>query len=356
VTQAEVVRVLVVGDPYMPTTAYTEALACLGDDVTVSSLQIDAATAAPPRTESEHRLREYVGDPAEIARAVAGHHVLIVHGAPVSSEVLDAAPLRLVCCARGGPVNVDVMAATDRGIPVANTPGKNAEAVADLTIAFALLLLRKVPRASRHLLEGGAFTESVFDGREFFGREAAGVTLGLVGLGYVGREVAWRAQALGFKLIASDPWVSDPAVPGVEMVQLDSLLERSDIVSVHARATAENRHMFSHEQFARMREGTLFINTARESLVDEEALRDALERGVVAGAALDVVEHPPAGISHPLLSLPNVLITPHIGGATAETLSRGAHRAVAAVADLLAARTPSPLVNPEVLGVGRAGS
>jgi D-3-phosphoglycerate dehydrogenase / 2-oxoglutarate reductase len=92
VTQAEVVRVLVVGDPYMPTTAYTEALACLGDDVTVSSLQIDAATAAPPRTESEHRLREYVGDPAEIARAVAGHHVLIVHGAPVSSEVLDAAP------------------------------------------------------------------------------------------------------------------------------------------------------------------------------------------------------------------------------------------------------------------------
>jgi D-3-phosphoglycerate dehydrogenase / 2-oxoglutarate reductase len=264
--------------------------------------------------------------------------------------------LRLVCCARGGPVNVDVMAATDRGIPVANTPGKNAEAVADLTIAFALLLLRKVPRASRHLLEGGAFTESVFDGREFFGREAAGVTLGLVGLGYVGREVAWRAQALGFKLIASDPWVSDPAVPGVEMVQLDSLLERSDIVSVHARATAENRHMFSHEQFARMREGTLFINTARESLVDEEALRDALERGVVAGAALDVVEHPPAGISHPLLSLPNVLITPHIGGATAETLSRGAHRAVAAVADLLAARTPSPLVNPEVLGVGRAGS
>jgi D-3-phosphoglycerate dehydrogenase / 2-oxoglutarate reductase len=355
-TQAEAVRVLVVGDPYMPAAAYEQALACLGDDVTVSSVQIDAATAAPPRTESEHRLREYVGDPAEIARAVAGHDVLIVHGAPVSSEVLDAAPLRLVCCARGGPVNVDVTAATDRGIPVTNTPGKNAEAVAELTIAFALLLLRKVPRASRHLLDGGAFTESVFDGREFFGREAAGATLGLVGLGHVGREVARRALALGFDLIASDPWVSDPPVAGVEMVKLDDLLARSDIVSVHARATSENRHMLSHEQFARMRPGTLLINTARESLVDEQALRDALGRGIVAGAALDVVEQPPAGTPHPLLSIPNVLITPHIGGATGETLSRGAQRTVAAVADLLAARTPAPLVNPEVLGARGPGS
>lgn len=356
-TRADTTRVLVVGDPYMPATVYAEALARLGDDVTVSTMQIDAATAPPPRTESERRLREYAGDPAEVARAVAGHHVLIVHGAPVSSEVLDAAPLRLVCCARGGPVNVDVAAATERRILVTNTPGKNAEAVAELTIAFALLLLRQVPRASRYLLEGGAFTRSVFDGREYFGREAADVTLGLVGLGHVGREVAARAQALGFKLIGSDPWVSDLTAAGVEMVKLDDLLARSDIISVHARATAVNRHMFSHEQFARMRQGTLLINTARESLVDEQALLEALEQGIVAGAALDVVEHPPDGTSHPLLSAPNVLVTPHIGGATAETLSRGARVAVAAVADLIAGRPPSPLVNPEVLGVtGVVGS
>ena len=352
-TRSDAVRVLVVGDPYMPATTYAQALARLGDDVAVSTLQIDAAIAPAPRTESEHRLREYVGDPAEIARAVAGHDVLVVHGAPVSAEVLDAAPLRLVSCARGGPVNIDVAAATDRGIPVANTPGKNAEAVAELTIAFALLLLRKVPRASRHLIEGGAMTESVYDGREYFGREAASVTLGLVGLGHVGREVVPRARALGFNLIASDPWVSDLAVPGVEMVKLDDLLARSDVVSVHARATPENHHMFSHEQFTRMRPGALLINTARESLVNEDALLDALKQGVVAGAALDVVEHPPAGTSHPLLSVPNVLVTPHIGGATAETLSRGARVAVAAVADLIAGRQPSPLVNPEVLGARR---
>jgi D-3-phosphoglycerate dehydrogenase len=353
VTRAEAVRVLVVGDPYMPVTAYTDALARLGDELAVSTLQIDVSTAPPPRTESEHRLREYVGDPAEIARTAAGHDVLIVHGAPVSSEVLDAGPLRLVSCARGGPVNVDVVAATDRGIPVANTPGKNAEAVAELTIAFALLLLRKVPRASRDLLDGIASMESAFDGREYFGREATGLTLGLVGFGNVGREVAPRAQALGFHLIASDPWVSDPAVPGIEMVGLDDLLTRSDIVSLHARATPENRHMFSRDQFARMRPGALLINTARESLVDEQALLDALERGTVGGAALDVLERAPAGSSHPLLSAPDVLVTPHIGGATAETLSRGATVAVAAVADLLAGRPPSRLANPEVLGNGR---
>jgi D-3-phosphoglycerate dehydrogenase / 2-oxoglutarate reductase len=345
-------RVLVVGDPYMPATAYSPALARLSDHVMVSYLEIGGLTAAPPRTASERRLREYVGDAADVARAVAGHDVLIVHGAPVSSEVLAAAPLRLVCCARGGPVNVDVAAATERGIPVVNTPGKNAEAVAELTIAFALLLIRAVPKASRHLLDGGSFPESAFDGREFFGREAPGITMGLVGLGHVGREVASRAHALGFSLLGSDPLEPKPAVPGVELVSLDALLERSDIVSLHARATSQNRHMFSRAQFAQMAPGALFINTARESLVDEQALRAALEDGTIAGAALDVLEPTPAGTGQPLLSIPGVLVTPHIGGATAETLSRGAGRAVAAVADLLAGRALCDVVNPHVLPAG----
>jgi D-3-phosphoglycerate dehydrogenase len=280
-----------------------------------------------------------------VARAVAGHDVLVVHGAPVSAEVLDAAPLRLVCCARGGPVNVDVAAATRRGIPVVNTPGKNAEAVAELTIAFALLLIRAVPRASRHLLEGGGFAESVFEGREFFGAEAPSLTLGLVGLGHVGREVAWRARALGFTVLGYDP--VPPADDRVELVELGTLLARSDIISVHARLTAANGRMFSRDLFARMRPGAYFINTAREGLVDEAALGEALARGHLAGAALDVLERTPG--RHPLLDRPNVFVTPHIGGATAETLARGAERAVAAVTDLLAGRVPANVVNPQVL-------
>jgi D-3-phosphoglycerate dehydrogenase / 2-oxoglutarate reductase len=346
-------RVLVVGDPYMPASIYAKPLVSLGDVVEVTSMQIDGIAFASPRTESEHRLREYVGDPADIARAVAGHDVLIVHGAPVSSEVLDAAPLRLVCCARGGPVNVDVAAATERGIPVVNTPGKNAEAVAELTIAFALLLIRGVPRAASYLMERGSFSESVFEGNRFFGCEAPSLTLGLVGLGRVGREVAARARSLGFTVIGHDLHLPD-VTEGVAMVAMEALLERSDIVSLHARATPENWHMFSVAEFARMRPGAYFINTARESLVDESALSAALENGKLGGAALDVLERPPAGTRHPLLSAPNVLVTPHIGGATAETLARGATRAVAAVASLVAGQVPADVLNPQVLGPGSA--
>jgi D-3-phosphoglycerate dehydrogenase len=342
------VRVLAIGDPFMPVSRFAEALASLGEAVTVTRMQIDRTDAEPPRTDSEKRLREYAGDPAEVARAVAGHDAVVVHGAPVSAEALDAPGLRLVCCARGGPVNVDVTAATARGIPVAITPGKNAEAVAELTIAFALMLIRGVPRASRYIADGGTLAESTYEGVEFIGREAPSTVLGLVGLGHVGRHVATRAIALGFGVIAHDP-ITPAIVPdGVRLVSLDDLLADADIVSLHARATADNRHLFSAACFARMKPGASFINTARETLVDEDALAGAVRSGRLAGAALDVVERPAGGGGHPLLELPSVFITPHIAGATQETLDRGARQAATAVAAVLAGQRPPAVANPEV--------
>jgi D-3-phosphoglycerate dehydrogenase len=350
------VRVLVAGDAYMPAGIFTTALARLADAITVTELQIDATGAAPPRTDSERTIREYVGDPADLAAAVAGHEVLVVHGAPVTAEVLDAAPLRLVCCARGGPVNVDVAAASARGIPVASAPGRNAEAVAELTVAFALMLIRGVPASARYLIDGGRHAASVYEGREFIGGEAPGVTLGLAGLGNVGGQVAARARALGFPVLAYDP-VPPAAVPaGVTLVGFEELLSRSGILSVHARATPANRHLFGAAAFAQMQPGAFFINTARESLVDEDALADALAAGTLAGAALDVVEPRPAGDRHPLLDLPNVIVTPHIGGATHQTLRRGADLAAAAVARLLSGQLPEHLVNPEILARKKAAS
>jgi D-3-phosphoglycerate dehydrogenase / 2-oxoglutarate reductase len=269
-----------------------------------------------------------------------------VHGAPVTAEVLDAAPLRLVCCARGGPVNVDIAAATERGIPVTNSPGKNAEAVAELTLAFALMLIRGMPASARYLLDGGPHADSTFEGGQFIGGEAASMTLGLVGLGHVGREVAVRATALGFAVLAHDPAPPGILPAGVSMVGFDELLSRSDIVSVHARASADNRHLFGTTAFARMPRGSYFINTARESLVDEDALQAALVGGQLAGAALDVTERQPGGGRHRLLDLPNVIITPHIGGATRETLRRGAEMTAAAVSQLLAGEEPDYLINP----------
>jgi D-3-phosphoglycerate dehydrogenase len=349
VSQVDPVRVLVVGDVYMPAGIFTRALADLGDAVAVTELQIGGIEAAPPRTDSEFSLREYVGDPADLVAAVAGHEVLVVHGAPVTAEVLDAAPLRLVCCARGGPVNVDVAAASARGILVTNAPGRNAEAVAELTLAFALMLIRGVPASARYLVNGGQHADSVYEGREFIGGEASSMTLGLVGLGNVGREVAIRGQALGFTMLGYDP-----APPGIipvaaAMVGFEELLSRSDIISVHARATPDNRHLFGAGAFARMPQGAFFINTARESLVDEDALLRALASGALAGAALDVAERRPAGDRHPLLDMPNVIITPHIGGATNETLRRGAEMAAAAVGQLLSGKFPERLLNPEIL-------
>jgi D-3-phosphoglycerate dehydrogenase len=349
VTLAKPVGVLAVGDPFMPAGLFTAALAGLRDAVAVTELQIASTEAAPPRTESDKVLREYVGDPAEVVAALPGREVLLVHGAPVSAEVLDAAQLRLVCCARGGPVNVDVPAASARGIPVTNAPGRNARAVAELTIAFALMLIRGVPGSARYLIDGGQHGGSNYEGSQFIGGEAASMTIGLVGLGNVGREVAARGRALGFTMLGYDPAPPGPIPPDVTMVTLDDLLSRSNLVSVHARATAGNRHMFGAAAFGRMPRGSFFINTARESLVDEDALAGALANGTLAGAALDVAEPRPAGDRHPLLDLPNVIITPHIGGATRETLRRGAEAAAAAVAALISGGVPDHLLNPEVL-------
>src|SRR5262249_545607 len=161
-----------------------------------------------------------------------------------------------------GPANVDVAAASARGIPVTNAPGRNAEAVAELTVAFALMLIRGVTASTRYLLDGGRHADSVFEGRGFFGSGAASVTPALAGLGHAGRQVAARGLALGFTVLGYDPVLPAALPAGLEVVGFDELLSRSDIVSVHARATHDNRHLFGAAAFALMARGSFFINTA----------------------------------------------------------------------------------------------
>jgi D-3-phosphoglycerate dehydrogenase len=319
-------KILVVGDSYMPTSVFSAALDRLGARYEVTYLQVDETRRFVPETDSERAIDEFIGTPDQVIEALDEADVLVVHGAPVTDEVLAAAPrLRLVCCARGGPVNVDVAAASRRRLPVVTTPGKNAEAVAELTLAFIVMLARGISRAQTFLQAGGTL-KSTFDGKEFFGSNVSEKALGLVGFGRVGREVAVRARALRMRAIAFDPNVDDAAIvrEKVEPVDLIELLEQSDFVSLHARATPDNENLFGPAEFAAMKPGSFFVNTARETLVDESALAEALSSGWLKGAALDVVRPYPQGTRHPLLAFENVVITPHIGGATGETLALGA--------------------------------
>lgn len=315
-------RILVLGDSYMTAEVFLRAFERRGivaDAVTM--------TIAEPSWDTSS-IHEFEGDPAEVAKVAKGYDILAFHAAPVTADVLAELPdLRLVGCARGGPVNVDLEAARAHGIRVTTTPGKNADAVADLTIGFLISLVRNVPASVRdvdeRVADGRPLAESTFEGARWFGREIKGLTLGLIGYGNVARLVAARARALGARILAFDPFVDPASVDDATIVaDLDALLSQSDVVSVHARATDENRHMISAAQIARMPRGSFLINTARESLVHEQAMLDALQTGQLAGVALDVNE--PDGPWRELVDQPNLLLTPHLAGATYETLARGA--------------------------------
>jgi D-3-phosphoglycerate dehydrogenase len=318
-------KILVVGDSFVPVAVFKRGFEHLETEHEVTYVQLDESLPARTATESGKRIREYLGSPDEVAAHVGDSDILVVHGAPVTDEVLAAGrELKLICCARGGPVNVDVKAATARRLPVVNTPGKNAEAVADQTIAFMVMLARGFPRAQRFLADGGMLGESAYEGAPFLGHELGGHELGLVGYGNVGRRVSRRALAFGMTVSVYDPFIQiDEAAAVSQVPGLPDLLLSADFVSLHVRTTPGTENLFSAPEFARMKKGAYFINTARETLVDEAALDAALSSGHLAGAALDVVRPRTGHDPHPLLRHENVVITPHIGGATYETLLRG---------------------------------
>lgn len=267
------------------------------------------------------------------------------HGIPVNAELLANGPrLRVIAQAAAGFDNTDIAACSQAKVPFSNTPGPVVEATAD--IAFGLILA-----AARRIHEGWNWVLSgKWEKAEMqFGVSLYGKTLGIVGLGRIGSAVARRAQASGMKVVYSDPLRrSDEEALNVSYLAFDELLSSADFILAMAPLTPENKGMFGTAQFARMRPSTYFINSARGPLVDMDALCDALRERKIAYAALDVVDPEPLPASHPLLKLPNVLVTPHIGTATDET--RDAMACLAAE-NLLAglARKPLPsCVNGDV--------
>jgi D-3-phosphoglycerate dehydrogenase len=281
---------------------------------------------------------EQLADRARRERA----DVLVVESDSVKGPVLEL-PLRVVASTRGDPNNVDISAATFAGIPILRAPGRNADAVAEMAVALLFALNRHVLAADADVRSGQIFRDGTIPYQRFRAWEIAGRTAGLVGLGAVGRALRWRLEGLGVSVIAYDPY-NDEAKHG-----LDDLLAEADIVSLHAPVTPETTGLIGWAQFAAMRDGTVFLNTARAQLHDTDALVDALRSGKLAAAGLDhfVGEFLPA--DHPLVSLPNVVLTPHIGGATWDTEVRQAQMVADDIERLLAGERPVHIVNPEVL-------
>lgn len=338
-------RIACIGDLFIRAEALaTAAREAFGTDVECSLYE--SRWPDEPFGEVEG-VREAAGDAAEVARAAADAAVLLTHLGPVTRSVFAAAPtLSVVGITRGGPVNVDLVAAAEYGVPVVYLPGRNLGAVAEFTVGVMIALTRNVSAASRDLAAGSWDARWFRD--ELTGPELRTATVGLVGLGAVGLRVAELLRGFGSTVLAHDPF-ADPAAAaaaGVRLVDLDELLAASDLVSVHARLTADTRKMFDAGAFARMKPGSRFVNTARGELVDRQALLDALESGHLRGAALDVFDPEPPERGDPLVARPDVIATPHLAGASKQVSSESVVRVAAEVAHFLATGELDHCANP----------
>jgi phosphoglycerate dehydrogenase-like enzyme len=289
----------------------------------------------------------------ELAERLAGVEVLVTEIDRVDEALLTRAPaLRVVIDCRGNPVNVDLGAASRRGVLVVNTPGRNADSVAEVTVALMLMCAHRIAEAARALAArewGRAQAGSLY--RRLQGDELGGRTAGLVGLGAVGRGVARRLRTFEMRVLAHDPYVAaeDAAALGVTLTDLDNLCAESDFVSMHVHVTPETERMIGAAQLARMKPTAYFVNAGRAGAVDEQAFYAALRQGRIAGAALDVYHTEPLPADSPLYDLPNVILLPHIAGNSADIPRHQSRLAVDELERLLSGRRPRAIVNPEVL-------
>lgn len=284
----------------------------------------------------------------DLANAIADADAVLVRSATrITRESLARADrLKAIGRAGVGVDTIDVEAATERGIPVLTAPEGNTISAAELTMALLLALARKVPGADRSMKAGE------WDKKSFTGTELHGKTLGLVGAGRIGGEVARRARGFGMRVLVYDPFLNAERARSldVEPATLDEVIERSDVISAHVPLTDATRNLIGAAQIPRMKPGALLLNVARGGVVDEGALVDALRSGKIAGAALDVFETEPLPADHPLRSLPNVVLTPHLGASTSEAQHSVAIEIAGAVRAALVDGDLSRAVNAPSLG------
>jgi D-3-phosphoglycerate dehydrogenase len=285
--------------------------------------------------------------PEQLVHIIGDYDALLVRSATkVTADVIRAGKrLRVIARAGVGVDNIDLDAATQAGIIVVNAPTGNVVAAAEHTIAMLMALARNIPQADAHVRSGQWKRD------RFIGVEVRDKVLGAVGLGRVAQEVVRRAQGLGMQVIAYDPYVTTEYAHqrGVELVDLDTIFSRADFLTFHVPLTPQTRDLVNRERLRKMKPGVRLINVARGGVIDEAALAEALQTGRVAGAALDVFANEPLEASSPLRALPNVILTPHLGGSTLEAQEKVAEDVALQVLEVLNDRPARYAVNAPII-------
>lgn len=285
--------------------------------------------------------------PTELREALVGVDAVVAGSETYNGELFDAFPqLKVVARVGVGYDSVDVPAATRRGVAITTAPGTNHESVAEHTFALMLAFTRLIPLRNQVIHAGGW--------PRHYSRPLRGQTLGLAGLGRIGKAVAVRAFAFGMRVMAFDPLPVD--MTGIERVTWDELLHRSDFLSLHLPLTPTTRHVMNAGAFARMKPGAVLVNTSRGGLVNETDLVAALRSGQLGGALLDVLDPEPPVAGHPLLGMPNVLLTPHAAGVDMKSLGDMARSAAESIVSIFRGDWPTEkVVNGEVRAVWTVG-
>ncbi len=334
--------ILIIGDLFVTHELFRKALEShLAGVQDVRYKTIETSWPDDPLKDVEE-VHEGVGDvDAMIPEARDADIIVTDYGVVTRRMIVSAPKLKLIAVARGGPVSVNVKAAEEQGIKVVNLPGRNSRAVAEFTLGLIFAQMKKISECHSDMKRG--IWRGDFYRFEKAPKELSGQIAGLIGFGSVGQLLGPMLQCLGMSVLAVDPYVPSHVFEALEVrkVDLNTILEQADIVSLHARATQENVAMIGETQLRMMKQSAYLINTARGALVDYGALYRALKERWIAGAALDIYDVEPIDRNHPLVALNNVTLTPHIAGSSADTAIRSADRIAQEVA-LFINKTVSP--------------
>jgi len=330
--------VLAAGDRFIRPQLFRDELhAALGAEVQVKTLELPWPDI-PFGTVGN--VNEASGDEQLLIDALVGCDAMVTQLAPVTEKVLAASPqLKFIGVSRGGPTNIDLAACERHSVTVCNVPGRNGPATAEMSLGLLLAVLRRIP-ATQRTLENGVWDGSFYRADQV-GLEVEGTTIGLIGAGAVGSRLATALHAMGATVLVYDPYLPDRALQGIiERVQgVEELLQRSKVVSIHARLTEKTANVINARSLNLMPRGSYLVNAARGGLVDYAAVAAALTTGQLAGAAFDVFPTEPVDFSHPIFDAArkglNVVMTPHIAGASAQTAIRAARGTAAELARFL---------------------